>query len=53
MGKFLKTCTCQWLTPAGTRLVVPAVAAISNEEHFEGQALTAEVRLKRLETLKV
>jgi sulfopropanediol 3-dehydrogenase len=49
VGKFLKTCTYQRLTPEGTRLVAPAVAAISHEEHFEGHALTAEVRLQRLD----
>jgi sulfopropanediol 3-dehydrogenase len=51
VGKFLKTCTYQRLTPEGTRLVAPAVAAISHEEHFEGHALTAEVRLERLAKL--
>jgi sulfopropanediol 3-dehydrogenase len=49
VGKFLKTCTYQRLTAEGTRLVAPAVAAISHEEHFEGHALTAEVRLQRLQ----
>jgi sulfopropanediol 3-dehydrogenase len=49
VGKFIKTCTYQRLTPAGTRLVAPAVAAISHEEHFEGHALTAEVRLARVQ----
>jgi sulfopropanediol 3-dehydrogenase len=49
VGKFLKTCTYQRLTAEGTRLVAPAVAAISHEEHFEGHALTAEVRLERLQ----
>ena len=53
VGKFLKTCTYQRLTPEGTRLVAPAVAAISHEEHFEGHALTAEVRLQRLTELQV
>ncbi len=48
VGKFLKTCTYQRLTPQGTRLVAPAVAAISHEEHFEGHAMTAEVRLASL-----
>ena len=48
VGKFLKTCTYQRLTPEGTRLVAPAVAAISHEEHFEGHAMTAEVRLERV-----
>jgi sulfopropanediol 3-dehydrogenase len=52
VGKFLKTCTYQRLTPEGTRLVAPAVAAISHEEHFEGHALTAEVRLQRLAQLQ-
>jgi sulfopropanediol 3-dehydrogenase len=53
VGKFLKTCTYQRLTAEGTRLVAPAVAAISHEEHFEGHALTAEVRLERLAQLQV
>jgi sulfopropanediol 3-dehydrogenase len=47
VGKFLKTCTYQRLTPEGTQRVAPAVAAISHAEHFEGHALTAEVRLER------
>jgi sulfopropanediol 3-dehydrogenase len=47
VGKFLKTCTYQRLTAEGTRRVAPAVAAISHAEHFEGHALTAEVRLER------
>jgi len=53
VGKFLKTCTYQRLTPEGTALVAPAVAAISHEEHFEGHALTAEVRLERVAQLPV
>jgi sulfopropanediol 3-dehydrogenase len=48
VGKFLKTCTYQRLTEEGTRRVAPAVAAISHAEHFEGHALTAEVRLERI-----
>jgi sulfopropanediol 3-dehydrogenase len=52
VGKFLKTCTYQRLTADGTRLVAPAVAAISHAEHFEGHALTAEVRLERLAELQ-
>ena len=48
VGKFLKTCTYQRLTAEGTRRVAPAVAAISHAEHFEGHALTAEVRLERV-----
>jgi sulfopropanediol 3-dehydrogenase len=48
VGKFLKTCTYQRLTEQGTRRVAPAVAAISHAEHFEGHALTAEVRLERI-----
>jgi sulfopropanediol 3-dehydrogenase len=51
VGKFLKTCTYQRLTPEGTRLVAPAVAAISHEEHFAGHALSAEVRLERVAQL--
>ena len=53
VGKFLKTCTYQRLTAEGTRLVAPAVAAISHAEHFEGHAMTAEVRLERLAQLQV
>ncbi len=52
VGKFLKTCTYQRLTPEGTRLVAPAVAAISHEEHFAGHAMTAEVRLERVAQLQ-
>lgn len=52
VGKFLKTCTYQRITPAGTRLVAPAVAAICHEEHFSGHALTAEVRLERVTQLQ-
>ena len=48
VGKFLKTCTYQRLTEEGTQRVAPAVAAISHAEHFEGHALTAEVRLERV-----
>jgi sulfopropanediol 3-dehydrogenase len=51
VGKFLKTCTYQRLTPQGTALVAPAVAAISHEEHLEGHALSAEVRLERVAQL--
>jgi sulfopropanediol 3-dehydrogenase len=47
VGKFLKTCTYQRLSPAGTRRVAPAVAAISHAEQFSGHALTAELRLER------
>ena len=48
VGKFLKTCTWQRLTPEGTRRVAPAVAAICEAEHFAGHALTATMRLARL-----
>jgi sulfopropanediol 3-dehydrogenase len=48
VGKFLKTCTYQRLTPDGTRAVAPAVAAISEAEQFGGHALTATMRLDRL-----
>jgi sulfopropanediol 3-dehydrogenase len=49
VGKFLKTCTYQRLTPEGTRRVAPAVAAISHAEQFSGHALTAELRLERID----
>jgi sulfopropanediol 3-dehydrogenase len=45
VGKFLKTCTWQRLTPEGTRTIAPAVAAISHAEMLEGHALTASYRL--------
>jgi sulfopropanediol 3-dehydrogenase len=48
VGKFLKTCTYQRLTPEGTERIAPAVAAISHAENFEGHALTATLRLDRL-----
>ena len=46
VGKFLKTCTYQRLTRAGTRAIGPAVAAISHAEQLAGHARTAEVRLE-------
>ncbi len=49
VGKFLKTCTYQRLTPQGTSLVAPAVAAISQAEMLEGHAETALLRLRRLQ----
>ncbi|MEA2396444.1 MAG: sulfopropanediol 3-dehydrogenase, partial [Solirubrobacteraceae bacterium] len=49
VGKFLKTVTYQELTPDGTRRVAPAVAAISHAEGFGGHAVTAELRLARVE----
>jgi sulfopropanediol 3-dehydrogenase len=48
VGKFLKTCTYQRLTPAGTALVAPAVEAIATAENFAGHALTATLRLERI-----
>ena len=48
VGKFLKTCTYQRLSPEGTRRVAPAVAAISEAEGFAGHALTATMRLDRV-----
>ncbi len=49
VGKFLKTLTYQRLTPQGTAQIAPAAAAISQAEQFEGHALTALMRLQRLE----
>jgi sulfopropanediol 3-dehydrogenase len=48
VGKFLKTCTYQRLTPEGTRRVAPAVEAICEAERFAGHGLTATMRLERL-----
>jgi sulfopropanediol 3-dehydrogenase len=49
VGKFLKTCTYQRLTDEGTRRIAPAVAAICEAERFAGHALTATMRLDRLQ----
>ena len=49
VGKFLRTATYQRLTAEGTRRVAPAAAAISDAEGFAGHALTARMRLERLE----
>ena len=49
VGKFLRTATFQQLTPEGTRRVAPAAAAISAAESFAGHAVTARMRLDRLE----
>ncbi len=49
VGKFLKTVTYQKVTPNATREVAPAVAAISEAEMMHGHALTARMRLERVE----
>jgi sulfopropanediol 3-dehydrogenase len=49
VGKFLKTLTYQRVGPEGTRAVAPAAEAISNAELLAGHALTARMRLDRLE----
>lgn len=49
VGKFLKTVTYQRLTDEGTEQIAPAAAAISEAEYFGGHALTATMRLARLE----
>jgi len=46
VGSYLRTCTYQRVTAAGTRAVAPAVAAISHAEGFSGHARTAELRLE-------
>jgi sulfopropanediol 3-dehydrogenase len=48
VGKFLKTCTYQRVTNEGTRRIAPTIAAICEAEHFAGHALTATMRLERL-----
>jgi sulfopropanediol 3-dehydrogenase len=50
VGKFLKTVTYQRLTAEGTRRIAPVAAAISDAESFAGHALTARMRLDRLES---
>jgi sulfopropanediol 3-dehydrogenase len=50
VGKFLKTCTYQRLTAEGTRAIAPAAAAISDAEQFAGHAITARMRLERLDS---
>jgi sulfopropanediol 3-dehydrogenase len=49
VGKFLKTCTYQRMSDEGTRAIAPTVATICHAERFEGHALTATMRLARLE----
>ena len=49
VGKFLKTVTYQRLTAEGTRRIAPAAAAISDAERFGGHAITARMRLDRLD----
>jgi sulfopropanediol 3-dehydrogenase len=48
VGKFLKTVTYQQLTDEGTKLIAPVAAAISDAEMFSGHALTARLRLERM-----
>ena len=50
VGKFLKTCTYQQLSPEGTQAVAPAVETICEAERFAGHGLTATMRLERLVT---
>jgi sulfopropanediol 3-dehydrogenase len=49
VGKFIKTLTYQRLSREGTRCIAPAAAAIADAELFAGHALTARLRLRRLE----
>jgi sulfopropanediol 3-dehydrogenase len=49
VGKFLKTLTHQRVTGEGTRAIAPAAEAISLAEQFGGHALTARMRLDRLD----
>jgi sulfopropanediol 3-dehydrogenase len=49
VGKFLKTLTHQRVTGEGTRAIAPAAEAISLAEYFAGHALTARMRLDRLD----
>ncbi|MCW3064876.1 MAG: hisD [Solirubrobacterales bacterium] len=48
VGKFLKTCTWQRLSPEGTRAIAPTIEAICAAEHMAGHGLTATMRLDRL-----
>lgn len=48
VGKFLKTCTFQYLTEEGTRQIAETIAVISEAEGFGGHAITATKRLERL-----
>jgi sulfopropanediol 3-dehydrogenase len=47
VGKFLKTCTWQQLTPAGTLAIAPTIEAICAAENMLGHGLTASMRRER------
>jgi sulfopropanediol 3-dehydrogenase len=47
VGKFLKTCTYQRMTPAASRRVGEITARQCDMEHMPGHALTARVRVER------
>jgi sulfopropanediol 3-dehydrogenase len=49
VGKFLKTLTYQRVTEEGTRAVARAATAIAEAEGMAGHAVTARLRLERLE----
>jgi sulfopropanediol 3-dehydrogenase len=49
VGKFLRTLTHQRLTREGSRRIAPTAAAISDAELLPGHALTARMRLERLQ----
>jgi sulfopropanediol 3-dehydrogenase len=52
VGKFLKTLTFERLTDEGTSRIAPVVAAICDAEHMDGHAITARLRLERLEAIE-
>jgi sulfopropanediol 3-dehydrogenase len=50
VGKFLKTCTYQWMTPEASRQVGLVTERQCNVEHMLAHAITAKVRVERYDT---
>lgn len=49
VGKFLKTCTYQWMTPEASRQVGLVTERQCNVEHMLAHGITARVRIERYE----
>lgn len=49
VGAFVKTCTHQWMEPAGVQAVAPPAVRQSTSEGLEGHRRAAQLRLDRLQ----
>lgn len=49
VGSFVKTCTHQWMEPAGVNMVAPPAVRQSTSEGLDGHRRAAQLRLDRLQ----